>query len=176
MAAGPAWCYRPPVVTKRRRVSRPTSTPPAPPRRRSWPAWAAVSLFAVAFAALTTSGASDSSASWDEPIHLTAGYAAVRSGDFRVDPSHPPLIRMWAALPVLALDAASGDSRAIDTAGPQRWLNGAYLFAHDFMYVRNDADRLLAAARVMIALLGVLLGILVFCWAREWLGFVPAAA
>jgi hypothetical protein len=44
------------------------------------------------------------------------------------------------------------------------------------MYVENDADRMLRASRVMVVLLGALLGILVFCWAREWLGLVPAAA
>ncbi len=37
-------------------------------------------------------------------------------------------------------------------------------------------DRLLAAGRAMVSLLGVLLGILLFCWARELFGFGVAAA
>jgi hypothetical protein len=43
------------------------------------------------------------------------------------------------------------------------------------LYVANDADRLLYAARFMIVLLGVLLGVLLFCWARDLFGFWPAA-
>jgi 4-amino-4-deoxy-L-arabinose transferase-like glycosyltransferase len=43
------------------------------------------------------------------------------------------------------------------------------------LYVANDADHLLYAARFMIVLLGVLLGVLLFCWARELFGFLVAA-
>jgi hypothetical protein len=42
------------------------------------------------------------------------------------------------------------------------------------MYTDNDADRMLYDGRFMIVLLGILLGILLFSWAREWLGFWPA--
>jgi len=42
------------------------------------------------------------------------------------------------------------------------------------LYGANDADRLLYLERFMIVLLGVLLGVLLFCWAREWIGFWPA--
>jgi hypothetical protein len=35
-----------------------------------------------------------------------AGYAALAAGDFRVEPEHPPLIRLWAALPVIPRSAA----------------------------------------------------------------------
>src|SRR5882724_6604469 len=38
----------------------------------------------------------------------------------------------------------------------------------------NDADRLLYLARFMIVLLGVLLGVLLFCWTHERFGFWPA--
>src|SRR5687767_8875209 len=83
---------------------------------------------------------------------------------------------MWAALPALAMGPIRVDTRAIDAAVPRQWIQDAYGFAHRFMYVENDADRMLRASRVMVVLLGALLGILVFCWARGWLGFVPAAA
>lgn len=116
----------------------------------------------------------NTSATWDEPIHLTAGYVALTSRDFRVDPSHPPLLRMWAALPVLAMGPIEVDTRTIDGAAPVAWLQDAYRFAHRFMYVDNDADRMLRAARVMVVLLGVVLGALVFAWAYEWLGLLPA--
>jgi hypothetical protein len=47
-------------------------------------------------------------------------------------------------------------------------------FSHQFMYVDNDADRLLYAARFMVVVLGVVLGVLLFCWVNEWLGFEAA--
>jgi tetratricopeptide (TPR) repeat protein len=134
-----------------------------------------VCLCAGLFVALATGGGSHSSATWDEPIHLTAGYAALTRGDFRVDPSHPPLLRMWAALPILALrPSVDIDTAAIDGAAPATWLSEAYGFAHRFMYVENDADRMLAGARMMIVLLGAALAVIVFSWARAWLGLVPA--
>lgn len=48
--------------------------------------------------------------------------------------------------------------------------------AHRFLYLENDADRLLYRARFMMVLLGVLLGALVYGWVLEWLGFLPAVA
>jgi hypothetical protein len=131
-------------------------------------------VFATAFIALSVGAFTQTSATWDEPIHLTAGHAASAQRDFRIDPSHPPFLRMWAALPTLFMGGVSMEAGAIDRAEPVAWLGEAYLFAHRFLYVENDADRLLYAARLMIVLLGVGLGIVLFLWARDWLGFVPA--
>ncbi len=161
------------------------------PREARWRVPALLVTFAIVFATLALFAARDRSATWDEPIHLTAGYAGLARGDLRVDPSHPPLLRMWAALPLAVQDAwridtagtgTAGtdtvviDTSVIDSVAPSRWLQAAYGFAHRFMYVDNDADRLLQPARVMIVLLGIALGVLVFFWTRDWLGFVPAAA
>ena len=41
------------------------------------------------------------SASFDEQYHLTAGYAYLRTGDFRLATTHPPLAGMIAGLPLL---------------------------------------------------------------------------
>ena len=37
----------------------------------------------------------------DEPYHLVAGAAYARLGDYRLNPEHPPLVKLWlgAALP-----------------------------------------------------------------------------
>ncbi len=146
---------------------------PGLPRRR-WAPAAVLAVFAVTFASLEVASYTRKSATWDEPIHLTAGYVALTRSDYRVDPSHPPFLRLWAALPLLAQDVR------LDTGGIARepgsdWLDhGAYAFAHQFMYRDNDADRLLYSARFMVVLLGILLGGLVFAWAYEWLGFEAA--
>ncbi len=44
------------------------------------------------------------SATFDEPFHLAAGYAALTQADYRLSPDHPPLGRIWAALPLLFVD------------------------------------------------------------------------
>jgi hypothetical protein len=134
-------------------------------------------IFAAIFITLAVSSYVRESATWDEPQHLVAGYSALRFHDYRTDPEHPPFIRMWAALPLLAMNGIKFDfPPGIDSLAPASWvMGGQFLFCHDTLYVANDADRLLYAARFMIVLLGVLLGVLLFCWALELFGFWPAA-
>jgi hypothetical protein len=130
--------------------------------------------FVAVFVTLATVAHSQKSGTWDEPMHLASGYAALTEGNYLVDPSHPPLARMWAALPLLGMSEVSVDRAALDRTSSPQWLSESYEFARQFVYVRNDANRLLFSARTMIVLWGVVLGILIFAWTREWLGFTPA--
>ncbi len=134
-------------------------------------------VFAAVFLALAVNSFTRTSATWDEPQHLTTGYMALKAADYRLDPEHPPFIRMWAALPLLLRNDIKLETRVIDKIDPLQWVDFLqFKYAYVFLYKMNDADRLLYPARFMIALLGVLLGVLLFCWAREWLGFWPAVA
>jgi len=133
-----------------------------------------LAAFAVVFAGLAWYTIRQTSATWDEPMHLAAGHAALTSGDFRVDPSHPPLLRLWAALPTLVLPHRPMPPIPEAEAASATWLQDAYLVAHRFLYVDNDADRLLGGARLMTVALGVVLGAWLFLWARSWLGLGPA--
>lgn len=137
---------------------------------------APVVLFAVVFSVVQTMSYSQKSAVWDEPIHLATGYLALAKHDYRLEVTHPPLMRMWAALPLLFMRDVRVDTSPIDRTAPLDWHSGsvAYDFATKFLYVDNDADRLLNAARFMIVICGIALGVLVWCWTYEWLG--PAAA
>jgi 4-amino-4-deoxy-L-arabinose transferase-like glycosyltransferase len=126
--------------------------------------------FAIAFASLTVSSYVGKSATADEPINLTAGYTMLKLKDYRIHPDNMPLLRMWAALPLLAMRDVQ-----LNTNSPA-WVSSSRLqFSHDFLYKDNDADRMLYRARFMNVLLGVVLGALLFSWAREWFGFWPAA-
>ncbi|HUJ70986.1 MAG TPA: glycosyltransferase family 39 protein [Verrucomicrobiae bacterium] len=126
-------------------------------------------LFATFFEILTIHSYTRLSATFDEPQHLVDGYTAWKLRDYRIDPEHPPGLRMWATLPLLVTPGIK-----LDTRSPY-WIQGdQWLFSHKFLFQDNDADQLLMRARFMISLLGVLLGILVFCWARELVGFWPA--
>jgi hypothetical protein len=145
----------------------------------SEPRRAAVLLagFAVLFTLISVGTYTRKSATWDEPQHLTSGYMILRAHDYRIDPEHPPFLRIWAALPLMAMPSIKPDKDGLgsDRWGP--WLRVGHLFfCHRFFYEENDADRMLYRARCMIVLLGVLLGFLLFSWSRELFGFRTAGA
>ena len=132
--------------------------------------------FAAVFIGLAWGKAHQKSAVWDEPIHLTAGYAALARGDHRLDPEHPPFLRQWAALPLLLRDDVQLDTSVVDRTPPTTWAWTLYAHCQKFVYADNDGDPLLLRSRMMIAALGVLLGVLLFSWVLEWAGFLPALA
>jgi hypothetical protein len=106
------------------------------------------------------------SATSDEIVHLPAGYTYWTTRDFRLNPEHPPLVKLVAALPLLFLKPH------VDM-NSREWTTGdEYFFGYHFLY-RNDADRLLFWGRLPMTLIASLGAILVFLWARDMFG--PAA-
>jgi hypothetical protein len=80
----------------------------------------------------------------DEPVHLLGGYSYLKWRDFRVNPEHPPLVKMWAALPLLWMNvhdprpanALWGEIAGTEPGGP------AYPFAREMLFSQNDATKL----------------------------------
>lgn len=146
----------------------------SPRRRESGRARVALILlgFALLFVGLAVNASVRTSATWDEPMHVMYGYSMLKLGDYRLGtPGHPPLIRQWAAIP-LVLDP----SVRMDTSTPA-YVQGRQLVASiEFLYRDNDADSLLHRARFMIVLLTVALGVLLFLWARDLYGLAAATA
>ena len=70
----------------------------------------------------------------DEPIHLAAGYVALVDRDFRVDVTHPPFLRMWAALPLVQMVGVEHNTGTIDRYPTLSWPAQAYAFARDRLY------------------------------------------
>jgi hypothetical protein len=127
-------------------------------------------IFAALFVTLTVTSYTRESATWDEPTHLASGYVVLTRNDYRIDPDHPPFLRAWAALPLLLTSGVRVHE------GAASWRSGdTFAFSHEFTYRWNDADRMLYRARLMIVLLGLLLGVLLFLWVRDLFGFAPAA-
>ncbi len=151
--------------------------PPSPP----WHPRESLLLgaFAVLFLAVGFGSASQKSATWDEPLHLTSGHAILAAGDYRFDPEHPPLARMWAALPLVAFGKPAPDAAAIDPLPAASWLaGGQWEASHRHLYASpdgHDADRRINAGRGMVLLLGLALGVLLHRWARKLYGPLPAA-
>ncbi len=118
------------------------------------------------FAAQALYSSPQKSAALDEEYHLAAGYAYLKTGDIRMSRSHPPLINVLSALPLL------GRSDVTLPLDHPSWEAADYfIFSDVFMWqAGNDAQAMLVTARVPIVLLGVLLAAASFWWARQWAG------
>ena len=75
--------------------------PPPEPRRAFAAALAAAAL--AAFIALAFGDLLTSSPTSDETAHLVAGYSVLVTHDYRLNPEHPPLTKIVAALPLLGM-------------------------------------------------------------------------
>src|SRR5215471_18124754 len=76
------------------------------------------------------------SATSDEVPHLASGYSYWKTADFRMNPEHPPLAKLLAAVPLFALRPRFGTES-------QSWkVADEVAFGPEFLY-GNDADRLL---------------------------------
>ena len=123
-------------------------------------------LLLALFAALAVSSLAGSSVTGDEVAHLPAGYTYVRTGDFRLNPQHPPLMKALAGLPLLALDLEPVD-RLPGWLEADEWTFGkAFLAAN-----RQPLHRIVFLARLPMVAIGVLLGAILFAWARDLWGY-----
>lgn len=100
---------------------------------------------------------------WDEAAHIYAGYMYWTRGDFSMNPEHPPLIKLWATLPLL------GHSLRVPEMRGRYFKEIEFLSGHDFLYA-NDADWILFRTRMAVALLTLALGLLIFLAGREMFG------
>ncbi|MBI1851217.1 MAG: hypothetical protein HYR85_12815 [Planctomycetes bacterium] len=106
-------------------------------------------------AGLSTWSAWQECAAHDEGIHLAAGIDAWRTGEHRISPEHPPLLRLIAALPLVISGARfdADDSRVRE--GDQAQAGAALL------YEWNDEHAVLRPARLALLALTILGGIVV---------------
>ena len=103
------------------------------------------------------------SITWDEDDHIYSGYMSLKTGEFGLNPEHPPLVKMLAALPLLRMDLK------VPPLQGREFKHEAFLNGKEFVF-GNDADTVLFKARMAASLLTVLLAVLVFLAAREMFG------
>ena len=113
---------------------------------------AAAVLFLVAGGVLSYAAALSESFTTDEPTHLTAGASYLATGDYRLNPEHPLLAKVWAALPL----------RFVPHTPFTRELNGwpyggTSQVVIDWLETKNDGNRILRAPRAMMVILFVAL-------------------
>src|SRR6516164_245023 len=143
----------------------------------------AVPVLLAIFVVCAIVSVKDDAVTFDETPHLGAGVSALERGDFRLNPEHPPLVKMIAAAPVVALGRGGGDYasevwRGEPSGGSGGARTGAseWIFGFELLFgSRNSAIRRDPAARIfparcaMIAL-GAVLCLLVYGWTREMRG------
>lgn len=111
---------------------------------------AAAAVLLVAAGALSYASALTESFTTDEPSHLAAGASYLATGDFRLNPEHPVLAKIWAALP-LPLVPHVPFSEELDG-----WsYGGTKQVAIDWLERANDGNRLLRPARLLMVVLFV---------------------
>ena len=103
------------------------------------------------------------SITWDEDDHIYSGYMSLKTGDFGLNPEHPPLVKMLAALPLLEMDLK------VPALQGREFKHEAFLDGKEFVF-GNDADKILFRTRMAASLLTVALAVLVFGAAREMFG------
>lgn len=108
----------------------------------------------------------------DETIHIPAGYYHLVRGDFQINNEHPPLVKMWAALPLLFIQPAEPPAIA---GADENYKNRTWFF-HQRFWEMNRArfDTISFWPRVMMIVVTLGLGTLIFFYARKLFG--PTAA
>jgi hypothetical protein len=130
-----------------------------------------VALLVAVFAGQCILSMLQKSATSDEVPHLTAGYCYIKTGDYRLNFEHPPLAKMIAALPLVGLELK------LDTSIPAWSQNREWAFAERFINHNTvPAQTIIFWGRLPMVLLGILLGLLVYTWAREVYGHVAGLA
>jgi hypothetical protein len=124
-------------------------------------------LLLIVLCAELVLAARQQSQTFDEACHIFAGYLSWKQADFGINPEHPPLVKLVAALPLLG--------RPLQVPPlPVGYFRGVeFLGGRDFLYL-NDAKAILMHARLASSLFTVGMAITVFLSAFYVWGTGPA--
>ncbi len=127
--------------------------------------WPAVIALLVVQAAQMTYVVHRESVTFDEPNHMFAAYMMVKNGDFGLNPEHPPLAKLLAALPLL------GQDLWVPQLEGRNFKTEAYLSGRDWL-ARNDGDtqRIVLKMRLAAGLLALAFSLMVFLRRESGLG------
>ncbi|MCZ6695967.1 MAG: glycosyltransferase family 39 protein, partial [Acidobacteria bacterium] len=116
------------------------------------------------------------SPTFDEPAHIGAGFSYLKTGTFKVNQQHPPLLKEIAALPLVLIDAhwpMTEEAWATIPNLPEPWFQ--WSLGQEVIF-RNDPERVLFFTRMPFVLMATGLGALLYLWGRRLIGGAPAVA
>jgi hypothetical protein len=134
--------------------------------RLFWPAVACVIAIA---GTLEVRSALGETQTWDEGIHIAAGYSYLTRGDYHWNDEHPPLVKLMSALPLRRLGL-------VLPVNSEAWRkNDQVRLGIELLYKSAvPADRILFAARSMTMLLSLLFLAALAWWTRRRFGAAAA--
>ena len=135
----------------------------------SWREWGILAVLAVAMIAQLWTSVVQLSITSDEIDHVHAAYRYLQCNDFGWNPEHPPLVKIVAALPLLAMQVRDPISHA---CGLPDGKAEDFIIGHAFVFA--NAESLLTAERFAVSLFAILLLITVWLFARRLFG-LPVA-
>ncbi|HLK03490.1 MAG TPA: hypothetical protein VKT53_03545 [Candidatus Acidoferrum sp.] len=142
---------------------------PAPSRNAISGGWFYAILILLVLAAILRSAIATrfDDFSMDEAYHIVAGVSYVKRGDFRINPEHPPLVKLWVGAVTSAFGFHLSPFRELHDKFDER------TFVNDDTYYRNDPEAMQRHARAaMFVLNGTLLVFFGFALRRVFGSFV----
>ncbi|MGA8272394.1 MAG: glycosyltransferase family 39 protein [Candidatus Sulfotelmatobacter sp.] len=103
------------------------------------------------------------SLSFDEGDHIGAGYMSLKHHDFGLNPEHPPLVKMIAAIPLLSMHLHEPQLQN------RYFKDEGYLSGRDLIF-QNDHEKVIFRARMFASIFALLAALLAFLMAREMFG------
>lgn len=133
------------------------------------PIVAAAVVMILAHVALVVDGARRNGGVYDETVYPASGYAYWTTGDYRMNPEHPPLMKLWTGVAWLGADLKP-------TTRPGWTERLEWPWGLSMLYQSEIGPQsLLLRARVPVALLSAALALAVFLAARRLAGARAAA-
>jgi hypothetical protein len=105
----------------------------------------------------------------DEIVHIPAGYYHLVAGQFQLNNEHPPIVKMWAALPLLFIQPDEGQPKTSQQRGNFSQETWKYL-QHFWPENKDRAPTIYFWTRAMMVALTLALGVLIFSYARLLFG------
>ena len=107
------------------------------------------------------------SLTWDEGDHIFAGYESWKTGDFGLNPEHPPMVKELATIPLLGLKLK------VPPLQGRFFKDEAYFDGRDLLFGNGpeySAETLTLRVRLASGILTLMLAVLVFLAGREMFG------
>src|ERR1700751_1184470 len=131
--------------------------------KRSWVKIAAVMFLLLVLEFQLLYSVNHESLTLDEGDHIFAGYMSLKHHDFGLNPEHPPLVKMIAAVPLLRMNLREPQLQN------RYFKTEAYLSGRDFIF-GNDHEQVIFRARMGASLFALLAALLAFLMAKEMFG------